>query len=131
MFVSSKNGIPLIVRIFCLSFVFFSCFLVKTSYPAPPYQKTFSMNLEKSMNEYESLSNQTKASNPFTLSFGARPFEYIGREEDKKRMIQQIDSNPPSAHSFIITGVRGSGKQLCSRPSRNISKRRTIGLRLT
>ncbi len=58
------------------------------------------------MNEYES----NKKSNPFTLSFGNRPFEYVSRETDKRDLIEKLNSETPMSHCFIITGVRGSGK---------------------
>ena len=48
--------------------------------------------------------------NPFTLSFGKQPFEYIGRDDIKSKLIKQIDSTPIVSNCFIITGVRGSGK---------------------
>ncbi|HBN00631.1 MAG TPA: Archaeal ATPase [Firmicutes bacterium] len=57
------------------------------------------------MNEYEN-----KKSNPFTLSFGKKPFEYIGREDSKKELIGQISSDPATSNCYVITGVRGSGK---------------------
>ena len=59
----------------------------------------------KSMNEYE-----RKQSNPFTLTFGRKPFEYIDRDESKNELISQIESSPVSSSCFAITGVRGSGK---------------------
>ncbi len=48
--------------------------------------------------------------NPFTLSFGNKPYEYVDREKDKIEMIQKLTNTPPMSHCFIITGVRGSGK---------------------
>ena len=57
------------------------------------------------MNQYEEKKN-----NPFTLSFGRKPFEYIGREDSKNELIEQINSTPLTSNCFIITGVRGSGK---------------------
>lgn len=48
--------------------------------------------------------------NPFSLSFGNKPYEYVDRENDKQEMISKLCSIPPMAHCFIITGVRGSGK---------------------
>ncbi len=57
------------------------------------------------MTEYEEKKN-----NPFTLSFGRKPFEYIGREDSKNELIKQINSTPLTSNCFIITGVRGSGK---------------------
>ncbi len=54
------------------------------------------------MNEYEN--------NPFTLSFGNKPFEYVNRGKEKADIIEKLTSEPPVSHCFIITGVRGSGK---------------------
>ncbi len=48
--------------------------------------------------------------NPFTLSFGKQPFEYIDRDNIKNELIKQIDSTPLFSNCFVITGVRGSGK---------------------
>ena len=58
------------------------------------------------MKEYESV----EKSNPFTLSFGNKPFEYVSRENDKRDLIEKLKSPTPMSHCFIITGVRGSGK---------------------
>ena len=54
------------------------------------------------MKEYEN--------NPFTLSFGNKPYEYVSREKDKIDIIEKLTNEPPISHCFIITGVRGSGK---------------------
>lgn len=48
--------------------------------------------------------------NPFTLSFGNKPYEYLSREKDKIEIISKLTDEPPMSHCFIITGVRGSGK---------------------
>lgn len=48
--------------------------------------------------------------NPFTLSFGNKPFEYISRNLEKDQLIDEINSNNPVSHCFVISGVRGSGK---------------------
>ena len=57
------------------------------------------------MKEYE-----LERRNPFTLSFGKKPFEYIGRDDIKNELISQIQSEPIVSNCFVITGVRGSGK---------------------
>ncbi|MDD5885879.1 MAG: ATP-binding protein [Erysipelotrichaceae bacterium] len=57
------------------------------------------------MKEYKS-----ERHNPFTLSFGKKPFEYIGRDDIKNELISQIQSEPIVSNCFVITGVRGSGK---------------------
>lgn len=48
--------------------------------------------------------------NPFTLSFGSEPEQYIARSNETRELIQKIESDPPMSHFFIISGVRGSGK---------------------
>lgn len=48
--------------------------------------------------------------NPFTLSFGISPIEYISRIEETNQLISHIQKNPPLSHCFVITGLRGSGK---------------------
>ena len=54
------------------------------------------------MTEYET--------NPFTLSFGNKPLEYISRVSEKQELIDRITHYPPLSHFFVITGIRGSGK---------------------
>lgn len=49
-------------------------------------------------------------SNPFTLSFGEKPYEYLARPSDGEKLINGITATPPSSRCFLITGVRGSGK---------------------
>lgn len=57
------------------------------------------------------MSNKQKAmENPFTLSFGTSPLEYISRIEEKNQLMSQIEKDPPLSHCFVITGLRGSGK---------------------
>lgn len=48
--------------------------------------------------------------NPFTLTFGAQPPEYLERASHVKSLIKNITTTPPLSRSFLITGVRGSGK---------------------
>ena len=48
--------------------------------------------------------------NPFTLSFGNAPKEYIARIEEKEKLERNIKAQPPLAHAFVITGIRGAGK---------------------
>ena len=50
------------------------------------------------------------AENPFTLSFGEKPFQYIERAFDIDSLVRDMTSDPPVSRSFIISGVRGSGK---------------------
>ena len=49
-------------------------------------------------------------SNPFTLSFGSSPYEYIPRINEVQNIVTNLFSSTPSTHCYIITGVRGSGK---------------------
>lgn len=51
-----------------------------------------------------------KAKNPFTLSFGEEPVEYMKRDDEVESIVASIASDPPLSRSFLITGVRGSGK---------------------
>ena len=48
--------------------------------------------------------------NPFTLSFGIKPVEYISRMVQTDNVVSGFTSEPPTTHVFMITGVRGSGK---------------------
>lgn len=48
--------------------------------------------------------------NPFTLSFGKKPLQYISRIAQTNRILETFRSNIPSSQIFMITGVRGSGK---------------------
>lgn len=48
--------------------------------------------------------------NPFTLSFGKRPLQYISRITQTNHIINTFSAQSPSNQIFMITGVRGSGK---------------------
>lgn len=48
--------------------------------------------------------------NPFTLSFGKKPLQYISRISQTNRILDTFRSEVPSCQIFMITGVRGSGK---------------------
>ena len=48
--------------------------------------------------------------NPFTLSFGKRPVQYISRITQTNQIINNFRAEVPSNQIFMITGVRGSGK---------------------
>ncbi len=50
------------------------------------------------------------AGNPFNISFGVEPSRLISRESDIEQMISTFNSEAPSTTTYIITGVRGSGK---------------------
>ncbi|MBQ9457557.1 MAG: hypothetical protein IJU64_03500 [Bacilli bacterium] len=48
--------------------------------------------------------------NPFTLSFGKEPKEYIRRTAEYHEIIGDFEKENPASCVYIITGVRGSGK---------------------
>lgn len=48
--------------------------------------------------------------NPFTLSFGKKPLQYISRISQTNEIIDNFNAKEPSAQIYMITGVRGSGK---------------------
>ena len=48
--------------------------------------------------------------NPFSLDFGMKPSLYIPRYEEQRKIIETFSSETPSAHIFLLTGARGSGK---------------------
>ena len=48
--------------------------------------------------------------NPFTLTFGKSPKQYISQIVQKTEIIDAFTSENISQQAFIITGVRGSGK---------------------
>ena len=48
--------------------------------------------------------------NPFTLTFGKHPNEYISRYESIDTIIQTFNSRNPMSQAFLLEGVRGSGK---------------------
>lgn len=48
--------------------------------------------------------------NPFTLSFGKKPIQYISRITQTSEIIDQFKAETPSNQIYMITGVRGSGK---------------------
>lgn len=51
-----------------------------------------------------------KKKNPFTISFGRPPVEYINRKSEYDRIFNTFTEKPVTDQIFIITGVRGSGK---------------------
>lgn len=48
--------------------------------------------------------------NPFTLSFGKRPLEYVSQGFQISKITETFDMDTPTNHVYILTGVRGSGK---------------------
>lgn len=49
-------------------------------------------------------------SNPFVITFGSTPPNYIPRISQRVHIIQDFNSATPSTHAYAIIGVRGSGK---------------------
>ena len=48
--------------------------------------------------------------NPFCISFGRKPVEYIDRIPERERIINTFTLDPITDQMFLITGVRGVGK---------------------
>ena len=48
--------------------------------------------------------------NPFVLGFGTQPNNYISRKEQSEEIINAFVNSEYGNNSYIITGVRGSGK---------------------
>ena len=48
--------------------------------------------------------------NPFSISFGLEPKEYISRHQQTDRIIGAFTEESPSNHTFMLSGIRGSGK---------------------
>lgn len=48
--------------------------------------------------------------NPFCISFGRKPVEYIDRIPERERILNTFTLDPITDQMFLITGVRGVGK---------------------
>ena len=48
--------------------------------------------------------------NPFTLSFGKKPLQYVSRISQTREIIDNFNAVEPSSQIYMLTGVRGSGK---------------------
>lgn len=48
--------------------------------------------------------------NPFTLSFGKKPLQYVSRISQTQKIIEQFNAPEPSNQIYMLTGVRGAGK---------------------
>ena len=48
--------------------------------------------------------------NPFNVSYGKRPVNEISRYSDYSQIVEDYEDLNPSTNTYIITGVRGSGK---------------------
>lgn len=51
-----------------------------------------------------------KAGNPFSVTFGKKPPKYISRMESTDDIISAFTADPPVCQSYLICGIRGSGK---------------------
>ena len=51
-----------------------------------------------------------KKNNPFTLSFGELPKEYISRYDLQDEVVSTFAAEHPVSRTYLIEGVRGSGK---------------------
>lgn len=60
------------------------------------------------MKSYERILNEDM--NPFTLTFGVLPEQFIKRDEIKDKVLRIFNSSRNEQNVFILTGVRGSGK---------------------
>lgn len=49
-------------------------------------------------------------SNPYTITFGKEPLQNIPRFTETNEILDAFLNDPPNQQTFIITGVRGSGK---------------------
>ena len=61
-----------------------------------------------------------KKNNPFTLTFGKQPSEYISRYENIETILSTFESDNPIAQAYLIEGVRGSGKTVLMTSIANI-----------
>ena len=61
-----------------------------------------------------------KRDNPFTLTFGKQPGEYIFRYENTDTIISTFESDNPISNAYLIEGVRGSGKTVLMTTIANI-----------
>ena len=48
--------------------------------------------------------------NPFTLSFGKKPLQYVSRISQTQEIIEKFNSTEPTEQIYMIVGVRGAGK---------------------
>lgn len=48
--------------------------------------------------------------NPFTLSFGKKPLQYVSRISQTQEIIENFNNTEPTEQIYMITGVRGAGK---------------------
>ena len=51
--------------------------------------------------------------NPFTLTFGQKPTEFISRTNQIGKIIHTFDMENPSNKVYMVAGVRGSCSGFC------------------
>lgn len=66
-----------------------------------------------------------KKDNPFTLTFGKQPGEYISRYENTDTIISTFEADNPISNAYLIEGVRGSGKTVLMTTIANILSEKT------
>lgn len=71
-------------------------------------KKVMTSNDKNSYNAYGRLVCMKE--NPFTLTFGKVPSHFISRPVEFGEIISNFIQDPPSIQTYLITGVRGSGK---------------------
>lgn len=54
--------------------------------------------------------HSVKKNNPYTLTFGKKPAEYISRHENLQEIISTFESENAVSQTYLIEGIRGSGK---------------------
>ena len=59
-------------------------------------------------------------SNPFTLSFGKKPAQFISRITQTNEIVENFRADVPSNQIYMLTGVRGSGKTVMMTTVSNI-----------
>ena len=62
--------------------------------------------------------------NPFTISFGMLPQKLISRPAQTNEIIDAFTSDQAPTHTFMITGVRGSGKTVMMTEICNVLRNR-------
>lgn len=62
--------------------------------------------------------------NPFTLSFGKKPVQYISRISQTNEIMDKFTAPEPSSQIYMITGVRGSGKTVMMTAIANMLRER-------
>lgn len=47
--------------------------------------------------------------NPFSLTFGIEPTNFIDRPQEKEKILSEFSTDEPSSSVCLLTGARGSG----------------------